>query len=119
VSGDASAGGEITFTFGAGFNPVMRVVGADTDGVSWRCTGGVEQWADNTFWFDLADHGPGTRLRFRQEYAVELSDDDYAVCNYNWGYYLESLRVRDGQITEHWTNFDQPGILRQLGAIPA
>jgi steroid delta-isomerase-like uncharacterized protein len=28
------------------------------------------------------------------------------------------LRIRDGRIVEHWTNFDQLGILRQLGAIP-
>lgn len=27
------------------------------------------------------------------------------------------LRVADGQIVEHWTNFDQLGILRQLGAL--
>jgi steroid delta-isomerase-like uncharacterized protein len=31
---------------------------------------------------------------------------------------IHFLRVRDGQIVEHWTNFDQLGILRQLGAIP-
>ena len=33
-----------------------------------------------------------TRLRFTQDYAVELSDDDYGIYNFNWGYYLESLR---------------------------
>jgi predicted ester cyclase len=27
------------------------------------------------------------------------------------------LRVADGKIAEHWTNFDQLGILRQLGAL--
>ena len=27
------------------------------------------------------------------------------------------LRVADGKIVEHWTNFDQLGILRQLGAL--
>jgi hypothetical protein len=34
-----------------------------------------------------------TRLRFWQEYAVELADDYYGVYNFNWGYYLESLRL--------------------------
>jgi hypothetical protein len=34
-----------------------------------------------------------TKLRFRQEYANELSDDDYGTYNYNWGYYLEILRL--------------------------
>jgi len=35
----------------------------------------------------------GDALRFWQEYARELSDDDYGVYNFNWGYYLESLRL--------------------------
>lgn len=32
---------------------------------------------------------------------------------------IHFLKIADGQIVEHWTNFDQLGILRQLGAIPA
>jgi steroid delta-isomerase-like uncharacterized protein len=32
---------------------------------------------------------------------------------------IHFLRVTGGQIAEHWTNFDQLGILTQLGAIPA
>jgi hypothetical protein len=34
-----------------------------------------------------------TTLRFWQHYATELSDDAYGTYNYNWGYYLESLRL--------------------------
>jgi steroid delta-isomerase-like uncharacterized protein len=30
---------------------------------------------------------------------------------------IHFLRVHDDRIVEHWTNFDQLGILRQLGAI--
>ncbi len=32
---------------------------------------------------------------------------------------IHFLRIVSGQIVEHWTNFDQLGILRQLGAIPS
>jgi steroid delta-isomerase-like uncharacterized protein len=32
---------------------------------------------------------------------------------------IHFLRVADGRIVEHWTNFDQLGILQQLGAIPS
>jgi steroid delta-isomerase-like uncharacterized protein len=32
---------------------------------------------------------------------------------------IHFLRMANGQIVEHWTNFDQLGILRQLGAIPS
>jgi steroid delta-isomerase-like uncharacterized protein len=31
---------------------------------------------------------------------------------------IHFLRVVNNQIVEHWTNFDQLGILQQLGAIP-
>jgi steroid delta-isomerase-like uncharacterized protein len=31
---------------------------------------------------------------------------------------IHFLRVAGDQIVEHWTNFDQLGILRQLGALP-
>ncbi len=31
---------------------------------------------------------------------------------------IHFLRLARGQIVEHWTDFDQLGILRQLGAIP-
>jgi hypothetical protein len=34
-----------------------------------------------------------TRLRFWQEYAVELSHDAYGIYEFNWGDYLESLRL--------------------------
>jgi quinol monooxygenase YgiN len=32
-------------------------------------------------------------LRFWQDCAVELDDDSYGSYNFNWGYYLESLRL--------------------------
>lgn len=31
---------------------------------------------------------------------------------------IHFLQIRNGQIVQHWANFDQFGILRQLGAIP-
>ncbi len=95
VTGDASADGVIEFTFGEdGFDPDMQVVELEPPSlVAWQCVGGVEQWADNNFRFELEDRDGATRVRFRQDYATELSDDDYAIYNYNWGYYIESLRL--------------------------
>jgi uncharacterized protein YndB with AHSA1/START domain len=94
-TGQAAAGALVRFTFGGDFNPVMQITGL-TDGreLHWRCTGGHQNWQDNTFDFELVPlDGGRTRLRFTQNYATELSDDDYGVYNYNWGYYLESLRL--------------------------
>jgi uncharacterized protein YndB with AHSA1/START domain len=94
VSGDAGVGGLIDFTFAGDFNPDMRVAEIEPPSlVSWRCVGGVEQWADNGFRFELMARNGATTLRFRQDYAAELSDDDYATYNYNWGYYIDSLRL--------------------------
>ncbi len=95
VTADPPAvGAVIRFTFAGDFNPVMEITSIDEGrSLEWRCIGGHEKWADNTFPFELVALDDGrTKLRFSQHYAVELSDDDYGVYNFNWGYYLESLR---------------------------
>jgi hypothetical protein len=84
----------VHFTFAGGFNPDMRVTALESPAlVCWECVGGHEPWAQNAFRFELVDRGDGTTVRFRQDYARELSDDDYGTYNFNWGYYLESLRL--------------------------
>ena len=60
--------------------------------VHWRCVGGHNNWQDNSFSFELSDQGDKTLLMFTQTYATELDDVTYGIYNYNWGYYLDSLR---------------------------
>jgi hypothetical protein len=61
--------------------------------VEWVCEGGHENWRDNRFEFALGDADGATRLRFTQDYARELDDDTYGTYNFNWGYYLNSLKA--------------------------
>jgi uncharacterized protein YndB with AHSA1/START domain len=91
----AAVGSTIRFTFAGDFNPVMEITDlVDGRELAWRCTDGHDKWKDNTFPFEVvALDDRRTRLRMSQHYAVELSDDDYGVYNFNWGYYLESLRL--------------------------
>jgi len=91
----AAPGAQVHWTFDADFSPVMEITGLDAGReLEWRCVSGHAPWQDNTFRFQLAGlEGGRTRMRFWQEYAVELEDDYYGVYNYNWGYYLESLRL--------------------------
>jgi uncharacterized protein YndB with AHSA1/START domain len=91
----AAVGDRIEFTFAGDFNPVMQIEQADPGNeLVWRCLGGHDPWDNGTFRFQLAALDDGrTRLRFWQEYAVELGDDAYGTYNFNWGYYLESLRL--------------------------
>jgi uncharacterized protein YndB with AHSA1/START domain len=90
----AAVGVEQRWTFGGDFNPVMLVTACEAPHrLGWRCTDGHPNWQDNDFVFELVPLDDGrTRLRFWQNYATELSDDDYGTYNFNWGYYLESLR---------------------------
>ena len=90
----AEVGGRIEFTLTAEFSPVMEIIRADEDSeLAWKCIGGHEPWNDSTFRFHLSLLGDGrVRLRFWQEYAIELDDDAYGSYNFRWGYYLNSLR---------------------------
>jgi len=93
----SAAGGneQVQFTFGGDFNPLMEVVSSVKQrGLEWRCIAGHDKWKENTFRFQIAPQEDGrVRVRFWQDYAVELGDDDYGNYNFNWGYYLESLRI--------------------------
>lgn len=91
----AELGQQVEFTFADDFNPVMEIITvAPGVELGWQCIRGHKPWDDNTFRFQLAPLNDGrTRLRFWQDYAIELSDDAFGVYNFNWGYYLESLRL--------------------------
>jgi hypothetical protein len=91
----AAVGAQVEWIFADDFNPVMEIVTLDAGReLGWRCVGGHDPWQDNTFRFVVAALEDGrTRLQFWQEYATELSDDAYGIYNFNWGYYLESLRL--------------------------
>lgn len=91
----AAVGARTYWTFAGDFNPVMEIVSLDPcRELQWRCVGGHEPWQDSLFRFQLHQLEDGRlRLRFWQEYAVELADDYYGTYNFNWGYYLESLRL--------------------------
>jgi len=91
----AEVGAQQHWTFAGDFNPVMEITTIEEGReLGWRCVGGHDPWKNNTFRFQLVDEGPGhTRLRFWQDYAVELDDDSYGNYNFNWGYYMESLRL--------------------------
>lgn len=94
VTVEAGVGGMIDFQFLEGFNPDMKVTNLEPErSAHWRCVGGHDNWLDNTFSFELTGRGDNTLLMFTQIYARELSDEVYGTYNYNWGYYLDSLRL--------------------------
>jgi uncharacterized protein YndB with AHSA1/START domain len=93
VTGEGALGGTLVFRFADVFKPEMRVDALEPDRtVRWTCVGGEPNWHDNVFIFDLTEGNELTTLMFRQEYARELDDRTYGEFNYNWGYYLTSLK---------------------------
>ena len=61
--------------------------------VRWTCIAGHPNWQDNTFELALTERNGETLLQFTQEYARELSDETYGTYNFNWGHYLNSLKL--------------------------
>ena len=86
-------GGVIRFTFHGDFHPHMKQTSLDHNRqVRWTCVAGHKNWQGNTFAFTLHERNGETLLQFVQEYAQELSDETYGTYNFNWGYYLNSLK---------------------------
>ncbi len=93
VTVEEEVGGVICFTFAGDFNPRMKQVVLDQDRKAvWQCIGGHANWMDNTFTFTLTERNGETMLIFSQDYARELTDEVYGIYNFNWGYYLNSLK---------------------------
>ena len=94
VAVESGVGGIIHFTFHGDFHPHMKQT--ELEGgrrVRWTCVDGHPNWQDNTFAFVLDERDGETMLHFEQEYAQELDDETYGTYNFNWGYYLNSLKM--------------------------
>ncbi len=86
-------GGILRFTFHGDFHPHMKQIQLDPPRlVRWQCVDGHGNWQDNTFSFALRPQDDDTSVQFVQQYAQELDDDTYGTYNFNWGYYLNSLK---------------------------
>jgi hypothetical protein len=93
VTVEPGQGGIVHFRFLDHFNPDMEVTELyENRLVRWKCVDGHDNWLDNTFSFELRPEGSDTGLMFVQEYAKELEDEVYGTYNFNWGYYLGSLK---------------------------
>jgi uncharacterized protein YndB with AHSA1/START domain len=94
ASVEEGEGGMIRFTFRDDFHPQMRQTRLEHgEVVEWECVDGHDNWQDNRFSFLFRDRNGETSLRFVQHYARELDDDTYGTYNFNWGYYLNSLKA--------------------------
>ncbi len=93
VNADIRVGGKIEFRFAQEFSADMQITRLEEPTrVEWKGVGGEPLWKDNTFSFELDDRGDRTMLMFTQDYAGAISDEEFGRFNFNWGYYLGSLK---------------------------
>ena len=92
AKGDESVGGTAEFIFGERYYNKMKITNLlNNKKVEWKCLEGDKEWIGTTFLFDLEEKDGSTILRFSHNNWKEETDF-FASCNYNWGYYLKSLK---------------------------
>ena len=92
ITGSPNPGGIIQFRFGEVFRPDMKVLMSDRSTIRWECVSGEKEWAGSTFRFSWDETAGMVRLTFVQEYAHFIADEKFGRFNFNWGYYLYSLK---------------------------
>ena len=94
VTADQRVRGIVDFTFQEGFNPDMKITALEEPKlVAWQCVAGHGPWQDATFRFEIEPlDGGRSRLMFTMGYGKPISDVEYGIYNYNWGYYMHSLK---------------------------
>ncbi|MGB5892554.1 MAG: SRPBCC domain-containing protein [Ignavibacteriaceae bacterium] len=89
---DENIGGTAEFIFGERYYNRMKITNLqDSKSVEWECLKGDKEWIGTTYLFDLEEKDGNTILRFSHNNWKEETDF-FASCNYNWGYYLNSLK---------------------------
>ena len=93
VTGSTQVGEILEFRFADVFKPDMKVTQSNNTVVEWKCVGGEKEWDGSTFSFSISNSGKHSKLTFIQSYGIEVSDEVYGRFNFNWGYYLHSLKI--------------------------
>lgn len=81
------------FRFGDQYHNTMRIEVLEPDSrVEWVCLDGNPEWVDTTIVFALEAQDGSTVLRFTHGAWREMTDF-FGACNYNWGFYMRSLKA--------------------------
>ena len=92
ASAKPELGSIAVFDFGNRYHNEMRIKELDPDKkVSWLCEKGDKEWVGTGMVFSLDERNGKTVLTFEHKDWKEATDF-FASCNYNWGWYLTSLK---------------------------
>jgi uncharacterized protein YndB with AHSA1/START domain len=95
VQGDsAEVGSQFLFTFRGPFNPQLLITEIESPSrVTWQGVSGHDAWGETTIRFQMDRIDNATLVRFWHQMGPDRTDDAVASANFNWGYYLDSLRL--------------------------
>lgn len=80
------------FDFGDRYHNEMKIIDLQPNKrVEWECLVGDKEWIGTNFSFELEEKDNETVLRFAQSNWKEETDF-FASCNFQWAYYLVSLK---------------------------
>ena len=81
------------FKFGEKYHNEMKIIDLIPDNrVEWECIKGDDEWIGTKLIFELLGNDDKTTLKFIQAKWKEETDF-FASCNYQWGYYMRSLKL--------------------------
>lgn len=81
------------FDFGNRYHNEMKIVDLQPDKrVWWKCLVGDKEWIGTNLVFELEEKNDETILRFEHNNWKEETDF-FASCNYQWAYYMRSLKL--------------------------
>ncbi|REJ80957.1 MAG: SRPBCC domain-containing protein [Bacteroidetes bacterium] len=98
VHGDSAVGSTLRFCFEGKACDVMSVIELNPHKrIAWECIDSDfpegKQWIGTHIIFDIEEKGTDKCiLRFHHEGWKGITDF-FGVCNYHWGYFLESLKM--------------------------
>jgi uncharacterized protein YndB with AHSA1/START domain len=94
TAGTAELGSLFMLGFRGPFNPRLRITEIERPSVvAWEGVSGHDAWGPTMLRFELDRIEGGTMVNFRHQMGADRSGDAVASANFNWGYYLDSLRL--------------------------
>ena len=90
----AEPGSRFRFALRGPFNPQLRIREIKSPYlVAWEGADGHDAWGPTSLRFEFDRIDSGTMVSFWHQMGANRTDDAVARANFNWGYYLDSLRL--------------------------
>ena len=82
------------FDFGERYHNEMKIINLVPDKlVEWECIAGDQEWIRTKFIFEIEETDDDSSVLKFAHAGWRKETDFFASCNYQWGYYMTSLKL--------------------------